>query len=110
MRDRVLVQELSMSGTGRLPRYIKSPSEAWETILDWILTDFGLRGSDSTCQNPQNPQFHISGDEKHKVEHLSFLKHKKLLPNSSWAPRSMIFPNVLFYKKKTFLYERDLAL
>ena len=61
---------------------------------------------------PPKSQFHISGDEKHKVEHLSFLKHKKLSPNSCWAPRSMSFARNFFFrfKKKNILDERDLAL
>ena len=45
--------------------------------------DFWLAGLGFHLSEPQKSQFHTSGDEKHKVEHLSFLKHPKLLPKSS---------------------------
>ena len=57
--------------------------KAWDIILSWILSDFWLAGLGFHLSEPQKSKFHNSGDEKHKVEHLSFLKHPKLLPNSS---------------------------
>ena len=57
--------------------------KAWDIILSWILSDFWLAGLGFHLSEPQKSKFHNSGDEKHKVEHLSFLKHPKVLPNSS---------------------------
>ena len=89
--DRVQRQDISMGGSAGPPRHRKPSAEARFSLLSsfWPVLGFVRPGFDLT--EPPNLKIYISEAEKYKVEHHIFQKHQTLSPNSSWAPRSMIF-------------------
>ena len=64
----------------------------------------------TSLAEPQNRKCHSKYCTHDKLHDVSFQKHPKLLPNSSWAPRSRLSKIFFLVSKKNIREELDLAL